>query len=160
MGGAVTRQTWFAPPPGAPAEAWLEWANRLPLSNDLGMTCSEIGDGCATFHMTDVPLTPNPNGGVNGGLVAAAVDQVMGAIGMLGAPPGCAIATATLSVHYLRPAHAPLTFRGTATKRGRTLVFIDVAVEDADGRLTTSATGTMMIVPHADPAAHTTNEAA
>jgi uncharacterized protein (TIGR00369 family) len=145
----MTRQTWFAPQGGTPAE-WLDWANRLPLCLDLNMTCSEIGDGRATFHMTDVPLTPNPNGGVNGGLIAAAIDQVMGAIGMLESPRGSAIATATLNVQYLRPAHTPLTFRGTASKRGRTLVFIDVAVEDADGRLTTSASGTMMIVPHTD----------
>jgi uncharacterized protein (TIGR00369 family) len=145
----MTRQTWFAPQ-GGTADEWLEWANCLPLCDDLGMTCSEIADGRATFHMPEAPLTPNPNGGVNGGLVAAAIDQVMGAIGMLGAPRGHAIATATMVVHYLRPAHAPLTFRGTATKRGRTLVFIDVSVEDADGRLTTSASGTMMIVPHAE----------
>jgi uncharacterized protein (TIGR00369 family) len=154
----MTRQTWFAPPPGAPNDAWLEWANRLPLSKDLGMTCTEIGDGRATFQIAEVPLTPNPNGGINGGLVAAAIHQVMGAIGMLSAPPGHAIATATLSVQYLRPAHPPLTFLGAATKRGRTLVFIDVAVEDAEGQLTTSATGTMMIVPYgesqAEPSVH------
>jgi uncharacterized protein (TIGR00369 family) len=144
----MTRQTWFAPQ-GGTAHEWLDWANRLPLCVDLSMTCSEIGDGRATFHMAEAPLTANPNGGVNGGLVAAAIDQVMGAIGMLESPHGCAIATATLAVQYLRPAHAPLTFRGTATKRGRTLVFIDVVVEDADGRLTTSASGTMMIVTQA-----------
>jgi uncharacterized protein (TIGR00369 family) len=145
----MTRQTWFAPQ-GGKAEEWLDWANHLPLAEDLCMTCSDIGDGRATFHMEAAPLTANPNGGVNGGLVAAAIDQVMGAIGMLGAPRGHAVATATLAVQYLRPAHAPLTFRGTATKRGRTLVFIEVSVEDADGRQTTTASGTMMIVPHSE----------
>jgi acyl-coenzyme A thioesterase PaaI-like protein len=82
-------------------------------------------------------------GGSGGGLARVA-------IGMLAAPSGYAIATAILSVQYLRPAYAPLTFLGMATKRGRTLVFIDVAVEDVDGRITTSASGTMMIVPYAD----------
>ncbi|WP_205698787.1 PaaI family thioesterase [Conexibacter sp. SYSU D00693] len=146
----MSRETWFAPQ-GGTSDEWLAWANRLPLADDLGMTCGRLGDGEGVFHLARAPLTPNPNGGVNGGLVAAAADQVMGALGMMEAPDGHAIATASLTVQFQRPALAPLTFHGRTTKRGRTLVFIDVDVLDGDGRLCSSAKGTMMVVPFAQP---------
>lgn len=142
---AAEPQTWDAPIGGS-REQWLAWANALPLAEALGMTCTDIGAGQATFRMEAAPLAANPNGSVNGGLVAAAADQCMGAVGMTLLPPGFVVNTATLHAQYQRPAIPPLTLTARVTKSGRSLIYVDVDIDDGRGRLCNSAQGTMMIV--------------
>ncbi|WP_354698567.1 hypothetical protein DSM112329_04253 [Paraconexibacter sp. AEG42_29] len=140
------RAPWQSPIDGTPDE-WLAWANALPMSRDLNMVCTGIDRGRATYSVASSPLTPNPNGSINGGVVAAIADQAMGAVTMTVISPGQVVATASFHAQFQRPAMPPLTVRAHATKTGRTLVFVDVVVEDADGRLTNTAQGTMMAVP-------------
>jgi uncharacterized protein (TIGR00369 family) len=134
-------------PPAAPAgdswAEWAEWATKLPNCSEIGLKCVEISPGNAVLTLVESPWTPNPNGAVTGGLVIAAADQCMGLVTLTTLEPGALPATATLHAEFLRPAFAPLTFRARVAQRGKRLVFVNVDVEDAEGRLCVRCSGTM-----------------
>lgn len=135
---------WWHAPSGDGGD-WLGWAKSLPMCQDLGLICTEISERSATFTLSEVPLSPNPNGAVNGGLVAAAADQAMGVIAVRMSPPGLLPATASLHIQFHSPALAPLTLRASALGGGRRVVYVEVAVEDRNGRRCATSQGTMVV---------------
>lgn len=123
---------------------WVAWARGLPFCRDLGLVCVELDLDSAVFQMAASTLTPNPNGAINGGIVAAAADQVMGAITLrqsIDALP----ATASLHIQFHLPAMAPLTFRATTLGGGRRTKFVEVVVEDGRGNRCATSQGTMVV---------------
>jgi len=130
---------------------WLAWANALPYCQNLGLVCVELNAASATFRMDSSTLTPNPNGAVNGGTVAAAADQIMGALTMRMSEPGLLPATGSLHIQFHLPAWAPLTFRATALGGGRRTKFVEVVVEDRSGNRCATSQGTMIAGGSAGP---------
>jgi len=128
-----------------PHDVWLDWANAYPTLRAINLVCVELDDRTATFVLDDVPFPPNPNGAVNGGVVALAADQVMGVLAARTAPTGSVPVTAVLSVSFHAPAQAPLTLRAEVVPGGRFVSTIDVVVQGADGARCSSATGTMAV---------------
>jgi uncharacterized protein (TIGR00369 family) len=133
----------FLPPWGKPWEAWITWADQLPICLEIGLRCSALDGEGATFRLSRSVWPVNPNGAVNGGLVIAAVDQAMGIVACTRLPVGSLPASATINAAFLRPAFAPLTLRATVRQSGRRLVFVEVDVEDGDGRLAVACSSTM-----------------
>ncbi len=128
-----------------PNDDWRTWADRHPSFVSAGLVCIEISHRTAVFEFSGTPFPLNPNGAVNGGIVALAADQVMGVLGARVAPTGSMPVTAVLQVQYHAPAVAPLTLEATAVHNGRTLQTIEVVVHDARGRRCSTATGTMSV---------------
>ena len=98
----------------------------------------------ARFPMLDAHR--NPMGHMQGGMIAAAVDNVVGPLSYLVAPPS---ATANLSVTYLAPAtpdlaHVEVVARLTH-RQGRHLVF-EATVTAPDGRTLAVAHATQTVV--------------
>ena len=137
------RDPWWLPAGDTDAD-WLSWANSLPFCRDLGLQCEELTRDVALFRMARPALTPNPNGAVNGGIVVAAADQVMGAMAMRISDPGQLPATGSLHIQYHRPALAPLLLRASPLGGGRRMKFIEVVVEDAHGNRCATSQGTMV----------------
>lgn len=137
------REPWWLPAGDTDAD-WQSWVHRLPFCADLGLRCEEFTREVALFRMARPVLTPNPNGAVNGGIVVAAADQVMGAMAMRVSDPGQLPATGSLHIQYHRPALAPLLFRATPLGGGRRMKFIEVVVEDASGNRCATSHGTMV----------------
>lgn len=125
--------------------AWHTWADDYPSFAAAGLRCVEIAGTTATFEFIATPFPLNPNGAVNGGIVALAVDQVMGVMGARVAPTGSMPVTAVLQVQYHAPAVPPLRMEAQAVHNGRTLQTIEVVVHDARGRRCTTASGTMSV---------------
>ena len=140
MTNADTPSPWWDP---APDVDWVQWGNDLPFAQDIGMQCQVLEHDSAVFRMEKSVLTLNPNRAVNGGLVAAAADQVMGALARRNGDRGDVPATATLHIQYHLPAMPPLTFRATTLGGGRSIKFIEVVVLDADGNRCATSSGTM-----------------
>lgn len=138
-------------PEGSTTADWFEWANALPFCRDLGLRCVEFDDSSAVFRMERPALTPNPNGAVNGGIVAAAADQVMGAVARRVGAKGLLPATASLHVQFHLPALAPLTFRAISLGGGRRTKFIEVVVEDREGNRCATSQATMIAGGSAAP---------
>src|SRR6516225_1889912 len=89
---------------------WIEYCNGHPASRLVGLRAvADDADGM-TFELDDVPA-PNPNGSVHGGLLAAALDNVLAITAMTAMPEDALPNTAAIGVRYLRPAIAPLQIR-------------------------------------------------
>jgi uncharacterized protein (TIGR00369 family) len=136
-------ETWLSPW-GGDTDEWISWANDLPFCRDLGLRCVEFGDTSAVFVMERPALTPNPNGAVNGGIVAAAADQVMGAVTLRMSRRGMLPATGSLHIQFHRPALAPLTLRAASLGGGQRTKFVEVVVEDRFGNRCATSQGTMI----------------
>jgi len=149
-GHIASHTAWWYPAPGEMVD-WLAWANALPFCQDIGLVCVELSPASATFRMERSTLTPNPNGAVNGGIVAAAADQVMGALTLRMSAKGLLPATGSLHIQFHLPARAPLTFRATALGGGQRTKFVEVAVEDRDGNRCATSQGTMIAGGSAGP---------
>jgi uncharacterized protein (TIGR00369 family) len=114
------------------------------MVRELGAVCTEVGERSATFVIPQTPMVPNPNGSVNGGIVVAIADQMMGLLAARTAARGHLHATGTLSAQFHSPAVAPLTVVGTLVRNGRRLAFVEVVVTDRNGARCTSCQGTMV----------------
>jgi uncharacterized protein (TIGR00369 family) len=142
-GDSGATEQWWDPSPG-PATNWRSWANALPVCRDLGLACIELDSESAVFRMERPALTPNPNGAVNGGIVAAAADQVMGALARRTSAAGVLPATGSFHIQFHLPALAPITFRARSLGGGRRIRFIEVVAEDKDGNRCATSQGTMI----------------
>lgn len=76
------------PGPDDPPAAWVAWANQTPQLRGLGIVCTTVGQGEAEFTIPTVPYAANPNGSVNGGMVAAIADQATGVLARMNSPRG------------------------------------------------------------------------
>lgn len=133
------------PGPDDPPTEWVAWANQTPQLLGLGITCTAVGEGSAQFSIPAVPYVANPNGSVNGGMVAAIADQAMGVLSTMNSPAGYLCATASLHIQFHRPAHAPLAMTATLLPGGRRVKFVEVVFRDADGNHCATAQGTMIV---------------
>lgn len=126
-------------------ELWRDWATSYPTLQALKLTCIEVGARSAAFALDDVPFPPNPNGAVNGGIIALAADQVIGVLSARVSPTGSVPVTAVLSVVFHAPAYAPLTLVAQAIPGGRYVQTVEVVARGADGRRCSTVTGTMAV---------------
>jgi uncharacterized protein (TIGR00369 family) len=133
----------ISPPHAGTAADWKRWVEALPLAATFGFECVDIDPGRIKLRFAAAPVPLNPNGSVHGGVLAAAADECMGIVAITALPPGSLPATASLHVDYHSPAFPPLTLLGRVDRAGRTLVFVDVDIEDRDGRVCTRCRGTM-----------------
>jgi uncharacterized protein (TIGR00369 family) len=91
-----------------------------------------------TFPVND--MLRNPQGVLQGGVIAAALDISMGHLLKKVAGAG---ATVELNIQYLRPVRdGPVACLGTFTKRGRSLSFMESRLTGRDGELAAVATAT------------------
>lgn len=126
-------------------ETWREWADAYTTVRALNMQCTDVGERTAIFVLDDVPFPANPNGAVNGGMIALAADQVLGVVSARVAPTGSMPATAVLSMVFHSPAFAPVTLTAEAVPGGRFIQTVEVVAVGADGRRCCTVTGTMAI---------------
>src|SRR5262249_8971186 len=78
------------------------------------------------------------------GIVAAAADQVMGALTRRTSDNGVLPATGSFHIQFHLPALAPLTFRAKSLGGGRRTKFVEVVVEDKNGNRCATSQGTMI----------------
>lgn len=126
-------------------ETWREWADAYPTMRALNLTCCRVDGRTAVFELDQVPFPPNPNGAVNGGIIALAADQVMGVLAARVSPTGSVPVTAVLNVAFHAPAFPPVTLVAQAIPGGRFIQTIEVVAHGADGRRCSTATGTMAV---------------
>ena len=133
---------WSGPRSGP---EWIEYCNGHPVADLLGLETLTSGEDEMTFSLGSTPA-PNPNGGVHGGLLAAALDHALAVTAMLAMPDHGLPNTAGMNVQYLRPAMPPLDIRARVTRAGRALVFVRAEVLSSDGKLAATSDGTFAIM--------------
>jgi uncharacterized protein (TIGR00369 family) len=88
----------------------------------------------------------NPAGVVQGGFLAAMLDDTMGPALVAGLEPGDFAPTTDLHVQFLRPARAGrLVGRGRVVRRGRDVAFLAGELVDEQGAIVAVATATAQI---------------
>jgi uncharacterized protein (TIGR00369 family) len=96
------------------------------------------------FSATDQFL--NPAGVIQGGFLAAMLDDTMGPALVATLGPGQFAPTSDLHVQFLRPARpGRLIGRGRVVRRGRDVAFLTGELADASGELVAGATATAQI---------------
>lgn len=122
-----------APPPAA---ATLGWRLR-EVDPDAG-TIDVIFD--AGEHLL------NPVGVIQGGFLAAMLDDTLGPALVATLPPDQFAPTLDLHVQFLRPAHpGPIHGHGQVVQRGREICFLTGTLSTPEGKLLATATATARI---------------
>ncbi len=146
-GGSVPPEFLVAPDPDAATEKWVEWANRLPNLAAFGVRCTKMDDEFCYFDLVDTAHPLNPNGALNGGVIAGAMDQAMGVVGSRVTPPGYSLVTAGLSVQFHSPAMPSVRMVGRVLPGGNRVKFVETVMYDCAGRRCATEQGTMVIGP-------------
>ena len=128
-----------------PVETWVAWANEWRSVAALNMVCVGFGERTVDFTVESVPFPDNPNGAINGGMLAAIADQVFGVLAMWGSPTFVP-ATANLQIEFHRPLIGPASVRGELLPGGRRLQFLEAVMADSSGQRCATAHATMVAV--------------
>jgi len=122
--------------PMPPAAVTLGW--------ELISVSPEEGTIEVAFTATDAFL--NPAGVVQGGFLAAMLDDTLGPALVAGLSPGDFAPTTDLHVQFLRPARpGRLIGRGRVVRRGRDVAFLAAELADERGTVVAVATSTVQI---------------
>jgi uncharacterized protein (TIGR00369 family) len=122
--------------PLPPAAATLGW--------ELVAVNPEEGTVEVAFTATDAFV--NPAGVVQGGFLAAMLDDTMGPALVAGLEPGDFAPTTDLHVQFLRPARpGRLIGHGRVVRRGRDVAFLAGELVDEEGAIVAVATATAQI---------------
>jgi uncharacterized protein (TIGR00369 family) len=123
--------------PMPPAAATLGW--------ELIEVNVERGTLEVAFEATDA--FTNPMGNVQGGFLAAMLDDTLGPALVATLDPGQFAPTLELKVNFLRPTRpGRLIGRGRVVHRGGTIAFLEGSLADSEGATVATATATARIV--------------
>ncbi|HEX3630301.1 MAG TPA: alpha/beta fold hydrolase [Candidatus Dormibacteraeota bacterium] len=120
-----------------------------PYFKVLGMRCTSVGDGIATFEMPATAAHYNPNGVTHGGAISSLADSAMGFAVFSTCGPGETFTTAELHLNFIRAvteASGTLRSTGRVVSRGHQLVIADAEVFDSQQQLVARASSTNVIL--------------
>lgn len=120
-----------------------------PVASLLGWQLEEIDPEAGTINVRFEarPEFTNPLGNVQGGILAAMLDDTMGPALVATLPAGKFAPTLEMKVSYLAPAKVgPLWGRGRVVQGGRTNAFVEADLVDGDGRMIARASATVRII--------------
>ncbi|HUA28654.1 MAG TPA: PaaI family thioesterase [Streptosporangiaceae bacterium] len=123
-------------------------APRPPAADVLGWELVSIDPDAGTIELafTATEQFLNPIGVIQGGFLAAMLDDTMGPALVATLGPGMFAPTADLHVQFLRPARpGRLTGRGRVVRRGKDVAFLAGELADESGQIVATATATAMI---------------
>jgi uncharacterized protein (TIGR00369 family) len=120
-----------------------------PAAELLGWQLEELNaeTGTARVRYEARADFTNPLGNIQGGILAAMLDDAMGPALVATLEPGQFAPTLEMKVSYLAPAKVgPLWAHGRVLKRGRSNAFVEGEIVDADGKVLARATATVLII--------------
>lgn len=130
-------QSIFTRLPAPPAAELLGWEL---IAEDPAAGTIEIA-----FHPDARML--NPHGNVQGGFVAAMLDDTMGPALVSMTDGACVPSSIDMTVSFVRPVRPGRVIgRGRVVHRGRSIVFLEAALYDMDDRLLARATSSAIPV--------------
>jgi uncharacterized protein (TIGR00369 family) len=131
---------------------WDALAGRAPMPPAAATLGWELVDadpdlGTIEVAFTAGPEMANPMGNVQGGFLAAMLDDTLGPALVATLGDGQFAVTLELKVSFLRPASAGrLTGRGRIVHRGGSVAFLEGSLSDGAGATLATATATARII--------------
>ena len=93
------------------------------------------------------PQFTNPTGFVQGGFLAAMLDELMGSAIIIATDAAMLSTTISLNVDFIRPGPVgPLVGEGTVTNLGKSVAFVEGKLYGTDGKLLARATASCKLV--------------
>lgn len=130
-------------------DAYKEGAFRIPATDTFGFERLDTDDGSVAFRWTVPPEYCNSAGNLQGGVMAAFADAVLGGSCASEMPNDFYPALAEMKISFLRPAPAGSTIlaTGRVLKTGKRLIFAEAEITSEDGKLLAKITGTEIPAP-------------
>jgi uncharacterized protein (TIGR00369 family) len=119
-----------------------------PVFKELGVTLHAFDPDAKTMtvHVPNDTRWQNPTGMMQGGLIAAAIDNCIGPLSYAVAPPN---ATTQLSLSYVRPVTPDMphiVVHGRIIAQTRRQLFMQATVTSPDGAVLVLATATSVVM--------------
>ncbi len=116
-----------------------------PCARYLGVERIDVGDGKVWVTIIPTEAMCNPQGVVQGGILAGMLDDVMGAT-LDRLEPGRVWATASMTTHFLNPVKPGETLLGQASvvHQGRRVFFLEAWLYKEDGSEVARASATCL----------------
>ena len=124
-----------------------------PIAELLGWQLEAVDPeaGTITVRYDAGPRFTNPMGNIQGGIVAAMLDDAMGPALVATLAPGQFAPTLELKVSFLAPARiGTLWAHGRVVRRNPTIAFLEGDLRDGDGQLLARASATARIITPVD----------
>jgi uncharacterized protein (TIGR00369 family) len=121
-----------------------------PVARTLGWTLRAIDAEAGTIEVgfTAGEAFTNPTGAVQGGFVAAMLDDTMGPAVFAMGKGEIFAPTLDLHVSFIRPARpGPFVGKARVVRFGRTIAFLEGELFDAEGELVARSTATARVMP-------------
>jgi uncharacterized protein (TIGR00369 family) len=119
-----------------------------PVATSLGWTLLDAGDEERPFRVQfeGRPEYRNPAGNIQGGMLAAMLDETLSPALASKLGPGEFPSTLELKVSFIAPAKVgKLIGEARVVNRGKRICFLEATLSDAEGRLVATATATAML---------------
>jgi uncharacterized protein (TIGR00369 family) len=123
---------------------------RPPCADLLGLTLLDHNpaERWARFAFEGRPEFLNPAGFIQGGILAAMLDDTMGPTALLVSGGSLYTATISMNVSFLRPAKpGRLLSEGRVLSMGKTIAFLEATLSAVDGTALARATASARLVP-------------
>lgn len=123
-----------------------------PCADTLGweLLSADTETGAVVIAFEGKPAFCNPGGNVQGGFVAAMLDDTLGPTVLVKTKGAAYCATIDLAVRFLAPARpGRLVGHGRLVQLGKTIAFLEGELRDADDRIVATATAAARVVPTA-----------
>ncbi len=121
--------------------------NRPQSSLTLGfeMLALSQGEQWVEIAVEGKPEFCNPMGQIQGGFVAAMLDEAVSVAGQISSGMAFVMSTLEMKVNYLRPVYpGRCIVRGQVRRLGKSVVFIEGELRDKDGALCATASATAL----------------
>lgn len=123
-----------------------------PCADTLGweLISADPATGAVRIAFDAKPAFCNPGGNVQGGFLAAMLDDTLGPPVLVKSDGAAYCATIDLSVRFLAPGRpGQLIGDGRIVQLGKTIAFLEGELRDGGGRIIATATASARIVPTA-----------
>jgi uncharacterized protein (TIGR00369 family) len=133
-----------------PVPTALDGLPRPPCAELLGWEVVEArpADGWIRIRFDGRPEFVNPAGHIQGGFLAAMLDDTMGPAMFIYSEGRMFTPTIELHVSYLAPARpGPLYGEGQVVQAGKSIAFLEGRLMDLSGTIVAKATATARLVP-------------
>jgi uncharacterized protein (TIGR00369 family) len=125
----------------------VQWRSAPPFYQHLGLELDALADGRSAMRLPYQKHFGNSRGEVHGGAVAALADAAMSQAVRSTVELRAAVATISLTLNYLAPAHGELVCSGAVVRGGRSVVFAEAEVRDERGNPVCRASATYRLLP-------------
>jgi uncharacterized protein (TIGR00369 family) len=120
---------------------------QIPFVRFCGIEALDVTEGRTRLRLVMRPEHSNNLGIAHGGIVCTLLDVAMGTAARLTA--GCPVVTLDMQTRFLNPGRGTLEAVGRVTRGGRSILFCEAEIHDAEGVPVASATGLLKPVAKA-----------